>query len=162
MRQIRTVKASLFRDFKIYRYSRDTSQSSLWFMRVPFSPWASCQILKIDDCAWVSGPDMHLGTWVMHVPWCMPGSLTSGFLWSRWRGKRFRNSQRMRNPQFYVSSKRPMWLIEWDMPSKDFVALFGHSSQISFWVSKFISWSPSWPSVTHYIALKYLVHEHIR
>ena len=21
-----------------------------------------------------------------HVPWCMPGSLTTGFLWSRWRG----------------------------------------------------------------------------
>ena len=25
-----------------------------------------------------------------HVVWCMPGSLTSGFLWSRWRGKRSR------------------------------------------------------------------------
>ena len=36
----------------------------------------------------VSSPDMHHGTCVTHVPWCMPGSLTSGFLWSRWRGKR--------------------------------------------------------------------------
>ena len=44
----------------------------------------------------------------MHVPWCMPGSLTSGFLWSRWRGKCSRHSRRMRNPQFYVSGKRPM------------------------------------------------------
>ena len=26
----------------------------------------------------------------------------------RWRGKRSRNSRRMRNPQFYVSGKRPM------------------------------------------------------
>ena len=34
---------------------------------------------------WVSDPDMHHGTCVMHVSWCMPGSLTSGFLWSRWR-----------------------------------------------------------------------------
>ena len=53
----------------------------------------------------VSDPDMHHGTCVTLVPWCMPGSLTSGFLWSRWRGK---HSRRMRNPQFYVSGKRPM------------------------------------------------------
>ena len=30
----------------------------------------------------VSDPDMHHGTCVTHVPWCMPGSLTSSFLWS--------------------------------------------------------------------------------
>ena len=29
---------------------------------------------------------MHHGTCATHVPWCMPGSLTSGFVWSRWRG----------------------------------------------------------------------------
>ena len=33
----------------------------------------------------VSDPEMHHGTCVSHVPWCMPGSLTSGFPWSRWR-----------------------------------------------------------------------------
>ena len=58
----------------------------------------------------VSDPDMRHGTCVTHVPWCMPGSLTSDFPWSRWRGKRFR---RMRKPQLYVSGKRPMahyWL----------------------------------------------------
>ena len=54
----------------------------------------------------VSGPVRHHGTCVTHVPWCMSGSLTSGFLWSRWRGKRSRHSRRMRNPQFYVSGKR--------------------------------------------------------
>ena len=37
----------------------------------------------------VSDSDMHHGTCVKHVPWCMPGSLTSGFLWRRWRGKSF-------------------------------------------------------------------------
>ena len=59
----------------------------------------------------VSDPDMHHGTCVTHVPWCMSGSLTSGFLWSRWRGKRSRHSRRMRNTQFCVSGKRPMsWL----------------------------------------------------
>ena len=35
----------------------------------------------------VSDPDMHHGTCVTHVPWCMPGSLTSGFLWTRCRKK---------------------------------------------------------------------------
>ena len=55
----------------------------------------------------VSDPDMHHGTCV-NVPRCMPGSLTNGFLWGRRRGKRSRHSRRMRNPQFYVSGKRPM------------------------------------------------------
>ena len=55
-----------------------------------------------------SDPDMHHGTCVTHVPWCMPGSLTSQFLWSRWRGKRSRHSRRMRNPLIYVSGKRPI------------------------------------------------------
>ena len=39
-----------------------------------------------------------------HVPWCISGSLTSGFLWSQWWGIRSRHSRRMRNPQFYVSA----------------------------------------------------------
>ena len=55
----------------------------------------------------VSDPDMHRGTCVTHVPWCMTGSLTSGFPLSRWRGKRSRHSRRMRNPQFHVSVKSP-------------------------------------------------------
>ena len=56
----------------------------------------------------VSNPDMHHGSCVTHVPWCMPEWLTGSFLWSRWRGKRSRHSRRMHNPQFYVSGKRPM------------------------------------------------------
>ena len=63
--------------------------------------WASCQIRKIagahapgmpgtfSPSPPVSDPDMHHGTCVTHVPWCMPGSLTSGFLWNRRRGKTF-------------------------------------------------------------------------
>ena len=59
----------------------------------------------------VSDPDMHHGTCVTHVLWCRPGSLISGFLWNRWRGKR---SRCMRNPQFCVSGKRPMhWVWKW-------------------------------------------------
>ena len=79
--------------------------------------WASYQIRTIAGFAWtgnagtfsppprVSDPDMHYGTCVRHVPWCMPGSLTSGFC--RWRGKRSRHNRRLRNPQFYASGKRP-------------------------------------------------------
>ena len=82
--------------------------------------WASCKIREIAGCACagnagnvsppprVSDPDMHHGTCVTHVPWCMPGSLTNGFIWSRWRGKSSRNSRCMRNPHLYVSGKRPM------------------------------------------------------
>ena len=60
----------------------------------------------------VSDPDMHHVTCVTHVPWCIPGSLTSGFLWSRWQAKRSRYSQRIRNTQFYVFGTRPIerWL----------------------------------------------------
>ena len=53
----------------------------------------------------VSEPNMHHGTFVMHA-----GSLISGFLWSRWRGKRSRHPRRTHNPQFYVSGKRPIRL----------------------------------------------------
>ena len=63
-----------------------------------------------------SDPDMHHGTCVTHVPWCMSGSLTSGFFWSRWRGKRSRHSRRMRNKQFYVSGKWPLHGIHITMP----------------------------------------------
>ena len=56
----------------------------------------------------VSDPDIYHGTCVTHVPWCMPGSLTRSFIWSRWRGKRSRLSRVMRNPQSYVSGKRPI------------------------------------------------------
>ena len=37
----------------------------------------------------VSDRDMHHGTCVTHVPQCMPGSLTSGFFWSRRWGETF-------------------------------------------------------------------------
>ena len=56
----------------------------------------------------VSDPDMHLGTCVTQVPWCMPRSLFSGFPWSRWWGKRSRHFRRMHKPQFHVSGKKPI------------------------------------------------------
>ena len=59
----------------------------------------------------VSDPDMHHGACVTHVSWCISGSLTSRFLWSRWRRKCSRHSRCMRNPQFYVSGKRPIGIL---------------------------------------------------
>ena len=56
----------------------------------------------------VSDADMHHGTCKAHVPWWMSGSLTRGFFWSQWEGKRSRHSRRMREPRFYVSGKRPI------------------------------------------------------
>ena len=56
----------------------------------------------------VSDPGMHHGTCVTHVSWCMPGSLTSSFIWNRWWGKCSRHSRRIRHAQFYVSGKRFM------------------------------------------------------
>ena len=53
---------------------------------------------------WISYPNKHHGTCETHLP----GPLTSGFLWSRWRRKRSRHSRRMRKPPFCVSGKRPM------------------------------------------------------
>ena len=56
---------------------------------------ASCRIRRIAGCnapglpgtfsptPRVSYPDVHHGTCVTHVLWCIPGSLTNGFLWCR-------------------------------------------------------------------------------
>ena len=89
--------------------------------RWEFLPWASCQIRNIANCACagnagsvfirhrfqrkplVSDPGMHHGTCVMHVPWCMSGSLNhDGGV------NRSRHSRSMRNSQFDVSGKRPI------------------------------------------------------
>ena len=95
--------------------------SSKWrYFRFNVSQLASCPTCRIagSACAGnvgtfsppprVSDPDMHHGTCVTRVPWCMPGSLTSSFVWNRWRGKRSRHYRCMRNQQFHVPGKRPM------------------------------------------------------
>ena len=69
-----------------------------WWWWVSDAIWASYQIRKIAGAhapgkfsppPRVNDPGMHHGTCVTHVPWCMPGSLTNDFLWSRRRGKTF-------------------------------------------------------------------------
>ena len=78
-----------------------TRYAKLWVAHAPGMPGTFSPQPRVSDL------DMHHGTCVTHVPWCMSGSLTSGFLWIRCRGKRSRHSRRMHNPQFYVSGKRP-------------------------------------------------------
>ena len=80
----------------------------------------------------ISDPDMHHGTCVTHVLWCMPASLTSGWPWSRWWEKCSRHSRRMRTPQFYVSGKRPIaWPLQRsDLQSITWVSLALHTHQL--------------------------------
>ena len=54
----------------------------LWVAHAPGMPGTFSPPPRFSD------PDMHHGTCVTHVPWCMSGSLTSSFL-SRPRGKTF-------------------------------------------------------------------------
>ena len=56
----------------------------------------------------VNDPDMHHGTCVTHVPWCMPRSVTSGFLWSRRPGKAFPAFPARAQAAIYVSRQRPI------------------------------------------------------
>ena len=72
--------------------------------------WASYQIREI-VAALAPGMAEHfhrhrglaIPTGITARALCLSGSLTSGFFWSRWRGKHSRHSRRMRNPQFYVT-----------------------------------------------------------
>ena len=70
----------------------------LWFF-IPHGPLTKYVKLQV-----VHAPGMpETFSRVTHVPCCMPGSLTSDFLRSRWRGNPSRHSRRMHNRQFYVS-----------------------------------------------------------
>ena len=91
-------------------------------------PWASCQIRNVVGRAYVgnagnvsppplvSDLDMHHGTLVTHVQRCMPGSRTSGFLWSRRWGKRSRHSWRMHNSQFTYLVRGQTWISKISLP----------------------------------------------
>ena len=80
----------------------------------------------------ISYPDVHHGTCLTHVPWCMPGSLTSVSFGSRWRGKHSRHSRRMRNmqfTQFYVSGKRPI------VTYGNVLEMFNSSPKVFVWLN---------------------------
>ena len=71
----------------------------------------------------------------LSVPWCMPGSVTSGLLWSRWRGKRSRYSRRMCKPailRFWLEAHDVcVTVVEYIQKCTPFVL-----SWISFWIGR--------------------------
>ena len=95
-------------------YSRHQKQLvHLYLFHEPIARYVKLRVAHVPGMAGtlspppqVSDPDMHHDTCVTHVPWCMLWSLTSGFLWSQWWGKRSRHSRRMRKPQLYVSGEK--------------------------------------------------------
>ena len=69
------IYSSFFRHGSLTRYTK------LRVARAPGMPGTFSPPPRVSD------PDIHHGTCVTHVPWCMPGSQTSGFLWTA--GKTF-------------------------------------------------------------------------
>ena len=84
-------------------------------------PWASCQIHKIAYCACAENvgnvfPATDFkGNRLLAIPACITRDARAvmhvGIANMLWRGNRSRHSRCMRNPQFYVSGKRPMYAI---------------------------------------------------
>ena len=88
------------------------------------SPWASCQIWKIAGCACAGNAgnvfppptsketttkrSRHASRHVRHARAVMHVGIAK----PRWRGKRSWHSRCIRNPQFYVSGKRPIAIDE--------------------------------------------------
>ena len=91
--------------------------------------WASYQIRKIVGCACAgnAGNVFPRRRAVMHV----------GIAHLRWRGKRSRHSRRMRDPQFYVSGKRPMMYV----PISFWVVLLTGTGAI-IWLSQCLKSNP--------------------
>ena len=71
-----------YRPFRINAHGPLTRFIKLWVGHALGMPGTFSPPPRVSDL------DMHHGTCVMHVPWCMPGSLIIGFVWNRWRGKR--------------------------------------------------------------------------
>ena len=112
-------------------YLMSKIMSHLIILYIYMSEWASYQIRKIEvthapgmpgrfsQPPRVNDPDIHHDTCLTQVPWCMPGSLTSGCHWSGWRGKLSRHSRRTRNPHFNLSCERPMVLLSHYVATRD-------------------------------------------
>ena len=69
-----TLTLSTFRNWPLARYVK------LRVVHAPTMPGTFSPPRRVSD------PGMDHGTRVTHVPCYMPRSLTSGYLWSRWRG----------------------------------------------------------------------------
>ena len=92
------------------------------FMHVPLARYVNLRVAHAPGMPGtffppprVSNPDMHHDTCVTHVPWCRPGSLTCGFLWSRWGGNLpgIPGACTTRNFTYQVRGPWYLWLLHW-------------------------------------------------
>ena len=85
---------------------------NMWTIR-PTARWAHgllwCPGTAINNVVFCLVKSLSLFLYYLsEIKFATTTTTTGGFIWSRWREKRSRHSWRMRNPQFYVSAKRPM------------------------------------------------------
>ena len=99
-----------------------TRYAKLWVAYTPGMP-GTFSLPVTSKKPLVSDPGMHLCTCGMHVLWCMSASLTHGG-----RDKRSRHSQRMCNPQFRISGKRPM-------RTRHLISKANHSANLLLWTA---------------------------
>ena len=83
--KLRRVPAEIFQKIQLWRrllYLVCGPLARYVKLRVVRAPWMPGTLSPPPQ---FSDPDMHQGTCVTHVPWCMSWSLASVFLRSRWR-----------------------------------------------------------------------------
>ena len=97
----------------LYSWRSESREPTLWPHNGPLARYVKLRDAHapgmpgtLSPPAGGSDADIHHGICVRQVPWCMPELLISGFVSSRWRGKRYRHSRCIHKPQFYVSGKR--------------------------------------------------------
>ena len=84
-----------------------TLLKALMNVKWPMNGW-KLRVVHVPGKLGTFSPPLRVSDPDMHMPWCMPGSLTSGFLWSRCRRKLSRHFRSMHNPQFNVFGNKPM------------------------------------------------------
>ena len=80
---VKWLHGSVARMLHTYDQGPLTRYVKMWVAHAPGMSGTFSTPLRVSDPDIVTW--LH-GTCMMHVPSCMPGSLTIGFLWSRWRG----------------------------------------------------------------------------
>ena len=88
------ILSVLFRVWQQYNHTLPRYSSGAHIWHGPLTryvkllvPHAAGKAITFSQSTQVGDPNIHHITWFTHVPWCLPGSLTSGFLRSRRRGK---------------------------------------------------------------------------
>ena len=103
------MKQFLYAMISQYKATNTNNQSSIPHLHGPLTSYAKSRDAHAPGMPGTFSLPPRVGDTDMHHGTCVtPESLTSSFLWSRRRGETFPAGKRMRNPQLYVSGKRPM------------------------------------------------------